>query len=478
MIDIALTLQVLVWLVVLGVFMASGQASVFHPAILYLAFHGVVFVARPLLVHFLAFDSVWTYMVFRPEDEDFIRALGVSSVALISFVGASLFLGWSRARFTPAPTPSFSPAQRRALLWTTLLLLPLLAISIYTTRGGAETAGERAQNGVFIMTNSTGYLNDAQFMLAPLICAWLLLTRFHWLNLPPIMLYVAYRSWNGWSRWTIVLFFVMVIFAFCWQQRRRWLPLWSLALAVPLLMLFNVLGHDRDVIKNLITGEQSENVLKDLRQGMTAEEKRNMRYDTQDFANFDYLCYVVGVVPKRTETYTYGLQYLQLFTEPIPRILWPGKPTGAPVRTLDLGAYGNFVGLTVSLPGDGWMSGGWIGLITTLSLAGWILGSAHRWFWNNRDKPMVALFYVSGLAMLPQWYRDGGISIFKFLFWTWLPFLIWQGLVWLLGQRLVPSHSILLRPGQQLRLVQIDRGRPQSSIINQLRPEPLNLPHE
>jgi hypothetical protein len=448
----------LIWLTVLGVFMASGQASVFHPATLYQVFHGLVFVARPLLVHILAFDSVWKYIVFQPQDEDFIRALGVSSVALVSFVAASLYFGQTRTRFTPGPPPAFSLRQRRALLWTTLLLLPCLAISIYVTRGGPDTAGERAANGVFIQTHSTGWLNDAQFMLAPLLCAWLVLTRFHWLNWPPILSYLAYRCWNGWSRWTIVLFFLMVTVAYCWQQRRRWLPLWSIALAVPVLMLFNILGHDRDLIKHFFTGEQSQEVINDQRPGMPGEEKRNMRFDTQDFANFDYLCYVVGVVPKRTEAYTYGLQYLQLFTEPIPRILWTGKPTGAPVQTINLGAYGNFIGLTVSLPGDGWMSGGWVGLVITLSLAGGILGKCHRWFWHQCDQPMAALFYVSGLAMLPQWYRDGGISVFKFLLWTWLPLLLWLGLTWLLGKRLIPGYSVHLRSGTQLRLLRFRTG--------------------
>ncbi|HUD49780.1 MAG TPA: O-antigen polymerase [Candidatus Baltobacteraceae bacterium] len=453
MIEAALLLQVLVWLTVLGIFLGSGQASVFHPAGLYLGFHGLVFVARPLLVHFMGFTSVWEYMVFKPEEEDFILALGVSSVAMVSLVGACLYFGRSQVGFPAKPPPSFTPLQRQALIWTTLILLPYLAISIYTTRGGAETAGERASNGVFIMSHSTGYLNDAQFMIAPLLCAWLLVTRFHWLNLPLILIYVAFRSWTGWSRWTIVLFLLMVIFAYCWRQRRRWLPMWSILLAVPVLILFNILGHNRDVLKQLVTGERSYE-REGIRPGMTEEERRNLRYDTQDFANFDYLCYIVGVVPKRTDAYTYGLQYLQLFTEPIPRILWSGKPLGAPVRTIDLTAYGNFVGLTVSLPGDGWISGGWVGVVITLSIVGWILGKCHRWFWKNCDNPVGVLFYVSGLAMLPQWYRDGGISIFKFLMWTWLPFLIWVGLTWMLGGRPVPGSTITFRTGDQLRILQ------------------------
>lgn len=464
MIDPALAMQVLIWLAVLGVFLASGQASIFHPATLYLGFHGMVFVVRPLLVHYLQFDSVWNYMIFQPDETDFIRTLAVSSVALLCFVGGCLFFGWSQPGFAPALSPTLSPLQFRALLWTTVILLPYIGASIATTQGGAAEAGERAANGVFIQTHSTGWLNDAQFMLAPLLCVWLIVTRFHWLNLPPVMLYVAYRSWTGWSRWTIVLFFLMVTFAYCWQQRRKWLPLWSILFAIPLLILFNLLGHNRDLLKDYFTGQQSYEQKHDLRPGMSEEEKRNLRLDTQDFANFDYLCYLVGVVPKRTGGFTYGTQYLQLFTEPIPRILWRGKPVGSPVHTINITAYGNFVGLTVSLPGDGWLSGGWIGLVITLSLAGTVLGKAHRWFWRQSEKPMAALFYVSGLAMIPQWYRDGGISIYKFLLWTWLPFLVWLGLIWFLGHRSVRGHSLIVRPGERLQIIRHPRTMPANDL--------------
>ncbi|MGO8697754.1 MAG: hypothetical protein ACLQVY_08565 [Limisphaerales bacterium] len=458
MIEPALYLQVLVWLAVLGVFFASGQASIFHPATSYLGFHGLVFVLRPLQVHFMGFDSVWNYMVFRPDEASFVRALGVSSVALIAFVGVSLYFGRAQIGFPPGLARGLSPLQRRALIWTTLILLPYVAVSIATTQGGAETSGERAENGVFIQTHSTGWLNDAQFMLAPLLCAWLLVTRFHWFNLPPIVLYVAYRSWTGWSRWTIIMFFLIIAFAHCWQLRRRWLPPWSIALAIPILMLFSLLGHNREVLKDFFTGEENPNAIADIRPGMSSEEKRKLRYDTQNFANFDYLCYVVGVVPKRTETYTYGLQYLQLFTEPIPRILWKGKPTGAPFQRIHLGAYGNFVGLTVSLAGDGWISGGWVGVVILMSLGGLIVGKSHRWFWNQNNEPIATLFYISGLAMLTLWFRDGGISIYKFLLWTWLPFLVWLGLIWFLGGARVPAYAMTLRAGDRLRIVQAKPG--------------------
>ncbi len=449
MIEAALTAQVLFWLIVLGVFLASGQASIFHPLTVYWVFHGLVFVLRPVLVHSFGFDANWNYMVFQPTDSCFVKTLAVSSVALLFFAVACLWTGWAQPMFQHPQPPQFNPVARHALLVVTIVLLPAIVYSIFATRAGIE--GERV-NGVYIMTNSTGYLNEAQHFVIPLLGAWLVVTRFHWLNLFPILVYLGYRVWFGWSRWTILLFLLMIVLAYCWYHRKKWIPLWSVAAAIPVLMIFNLLGHNRDALKQLLAGEPVQTI--DSNAGMTHEDKLRKQLDTQDYANFDYLSYVVSVVPERTETFTYGAQYLQLFTEPIPRILWKGKPVGAPVRTINIGAYGNFTGLTVSLCGDGWMSGGWVGLIITLSLAGAILGRAHRWFWQNSENANAAMFYLVALAMVPQWYRDGGISIFKFLLFNLFPLGMWLAAKWFFGQRLVPGYSVLLPPGARIRIVQ------------------------
>lgn len=455
MFGLALSAQVIVWLIVLGAFFASRQASLFHPSGVYLMFHGLVFVIRPILVYYFHFDSVWRYIGFQPSEAEMIKTLAVTSVALIVFVGANLAFGWTRVTFPPAPANSFSEVQRRALLVITLLLLPLMVYSIRKSTGG-DVSGERAANGVFIMTNSTGYINDAQFMIAPLLCAWLLLTRFHWLNLFPVVLYFGYRSWCGWGRFAIIAFLITIVLSYCWYKRKKWIPLSMVALAVPVLVLFNTLGHDREYLQNILKGQATPALQLDA--GMSPFEKFRARTDTQDFANFDYLTFLVALVPERTDTYTYGAQYLQLFTEPIPRILWKGKPTGSPVGSFNISAYGNFTGLTFSLPGDGWCSGGWLGLIITMGIVGSVLGYFHRQFWLKINNPMLALFYCTAMAVLMQWYRDGGISISKFMLWNWLPLALWMGMTWLLSGSLMPGNSIKLRTGDKLHFISSKRG--------------------
>src|SRR5215472_17396547 len=135
-VEVALLGQVLLWLIVLGVFLASGQASLFHPLTVYLAFHGLVFVVRPIMVHYLNFDAIWTYMRFVPADADFVRTLAVTSVALLAFSIPCLWAGWSKLNFITVRTEPFSRAQWQGLIITTILLLPLIAYSMHSYLSG------------------------------------------------------------------------------------------------------------------------------------------------------------------------------------------------------------------------------------------------------------------------------------------------------------------------------------------------------
>jgi hypothetical protein len=260
------------------------------------------------------------------------------------------------------------------------------------------------------------------------------------------------------ARFTFVLLFLAMAFVYARQKGIKWPPLWAAACVVPLFILFNAIGANRGAMQEFLSGGQFFRV--QTSEDMSAREKLQAKYDTPDFANFDFLTFVTVAVPAKTGTFTYGSQYLQLFTEPIPRKLWPGKPIGAPVSFFSLNSYGNFVGRTPSLVGDGWMSGGWVGLVVTMAVVGAILGWAHRWFWKNVNSNLPALFYLVGLAMLPQWFRDGGISISKFVFWNLSPLVLWAALAWLLGGGLIPGYSVLLRPGSRIRIIENENQQP------------------
>jgi len=169
LVDLALAAQILLWVAVLGVFLASGQASVFHPLSTYLAFHLVVFIIRPVLALCFGFEHEWYYMRIPASERLIFRALGVSSVGLVVFAIASLACGRCRAEFRSASPPAFTREERRALVLTTLILAPLILYSIRAVTGGEM--GLENRGGTFVMTGATGYTVEAQYMAGPLICA-------------------------------------------------------------------------------------------------------------------------------------------------------------------------------------------------------------------------------------------------------------------------------------------------------------------
>src|SRR5215469_4017532 len=111
MFEIALYGQALLWLVVIGLFLASRQASIYHPLTVYLGFHGLVFVIRPLLVYGFNLASVWEYMLIQPSEHDLVLTLAVSSTALVAFGVPCWLAGRTRGNFTLPPTAPYTLAE-------------------------------------------------------------------------------------------------------------------------------------------------------------------------------------------------------------------------------------------------------------------------------------------------------------------------------------------------------------------------------
>lgn len=428
MIGFELIIQWLVFAIVVAVMAARRQLTIFHPTSVYLAFHAVVFCIRPTLVHVLGFDMVWNYIGFQPTATEMAHALYLSSAGLIVFCTAF-------ALTSPHPGPKyiddrrdFTSGEMKAFYVTLILLAPPGLYSIFA----ADMQGEHI-DGVYVMTGTTGYLNDLQQVLIPITVLFIVVNRWKWWSFLPFLMFLYYRATQGWGRWTIILTFFALILYHAWDHRKNF-PSLKFLIPLPLVaVLFANLGLDRAYFRNLIEGNTE-----DIRNVLDEETPFQDRFDTLDFANFDYLTYIVSVVPEQTHTYTYGTQYLQIFTEPIPRKLWKGKPIGPPVSFFNLNDYGNFLGLTPALVGDGWMSGGWIGALLTMALAGWGLGLFYNWFANNQTNVFYCFIFIMTNAVIVQLYRDGGISIAKFLLFSLLPIFVWM----FIASYLFPSQHV------------------------------------
>jgi hypothetical protein len=50
----------------------------------------------------------------------------------------------------------------------------------------------------------------------------------------------------------------------------------------------------------------------------------------------------------------------------------------------------------------------------------------HRWFWTGEATNFKILAYCTYLPLTMQWFRDGGISIAKFVLFAVMPLVLWQ----------------------------------------------------
>lgn len=437
MVDMALAAQVLVLVMVAVVFVFSGTASMFHPLTYYLIFHTLVFVIRPLLVHGFDIGNAWEFMGYWPSRAQFVKTLLVSSVALIAFAGACGWAGRAKPDMGRARDFSFDGTDKAAFALTVLALAPLAVYSAVMRSGGASFNGvgdvqmqRDPVTGQPVYVNTTGYIAEAHSMGLPLTLGIIWVSRFHPLSFIPFIAFVSYRAFLGWGRWAIIMGIISMILLVLYHLRARWVRWWHVAMGLPVLLLFQVLGNNRDYLRGVLDGTQSVwNAFRMFGGGGSMIDSLS----NQDIANFDFLAFILWVVPKQSGTYTWFTQYLQLFTEPIPRMFWPNKPVGAPIKWVELNDFGVFHNLTTSLAGDGWMSAGWIGMIVTMVVVGLILGSLHRWFWRSGvGNRYAVVFYCAFIPLSLQWFRDGNITIFKFALFSLLPILLWIALTRLL----------------------------------------------
>lgn len=442
-VQLALYAQLAFFLMIAIPFLLNRRASLFHPLSFYLLFHFIVFVMRPFMVHYLKFDGRWIYMRYFPSDDEFAFTLLVSSVALLVFALCCWFYGRSSVPLT-LPTlrfPNFNSKERRAYNWTLLLLGPLTLFSmLFATQdvvindvGDIQMTQDLA-TGITIYVNTTGYVVDAQTMFGSLAVLTMWRFRFAAWTWLPIVFFVLYRGFLGGGRWPMITTMLTILLIYLYRNRKRWFRVHYLAVLLPLFVFFQNIGLDRNYFRDLIEGGQR------IVYQIPEERDWLQQQDNPDFANFEFLAFILSVVPERSGTYTYFTQYLQIFTEPIPRILWSEKPIGAPVQLINLNNYGNFVGLTNSLAGDGWLSFGWLGVVITMALVGLFLGWLHRRFWAHISNVRIVVTYCTFAPLTVLWFRDGSITIAKMALFTLLPIFIWRGLVRLIA-RPIANHG-------------------------------------
>jgi hypothetical protein len=246
-----------------------------------------------------------------------------------------------------------------------------------------------------VNTTANGWFTDSQMMLVPLSVLFAWTFRFRWWSLLPLLGFVVLRAGTG-GRGAFVVACVAAGMLWLYDSRKRWPSGRMIVLAMLVTATFYMIGQERGFVRQLLTRGEVVEV-----------ERRQSMMESMDFANLEFFEFLVETIPEKTGTYGFFVNNLQVFTEPIPRKFWPDKPVGAPIKLYNLFDHGYPIGMTNSLPGEGWAQAGYLGVVLWCGLWGLTLGAIYRRFALGTQGNFEVALYFAFLPVFVVAFRDG-----------------------------------------------------------------------
>ena len=286
--------------VVFFIAVVDRRFSFFNPLFWYLAFHWLAFVYRPAIFHFYDFDHIFYYIGYYPTETDEIVALLVSNLGLMGFIlGYAVSNSMTREGVISSSDKFLGDIdwqifKRSTYLMLLVLLPPVLYSSMQGLQGFTYTDGSgrlmEMVDGISINVDSSGYVSDLKKALTTIVFILCLARRFDAVSIAVILIYVVYRLYLGWGRIHLVALLVELLSVYLILNYRRWPGLKVIVFVFLFVPIFTFIGQNRDYIKGVLDGEVVS---------VKVAEKKNFfeRQDTLDFGNYEYLVYIVSVVP-------------------------------------------------------------------------------------------------------------------------------------------------------------------------------------
>lgn len=384
---------------------ARGRLSLLHPATLYLGFHIVVFCLRPTILVAAGLDDTWRALLPSPDPEDLRRALWASSAGLVSFT-----LGFIAATFRRGPLAGAGPAEldateKRALLATAALFAP------------------PGLTGVVLGLSSTQYseyLVDLQFVLLPVALLAVLAMGWRWWSLLPVAGLAWARGATEPAGAVVPAACLLLLLLWLWHHQRR-LPSFLFILAsAGALVAAGTLTGENSPLRDWFGGRETPGAAAGTDSTLAA------RLDRTGWGHLEALAGVIAVVPEKSGGYTHGRQHFvgaQGLFGALARGPEDGAAAPAPV---DLHRLGKFRGLPLALVSNGWMNGGWTGVVATLALAGALLGVAWSILARRPDDPARACFFLPVHILALGLYGGGSLAFIPQALYMAAPLIVWR----------------------------------------------------
>lgn len=447
MYEFMIFLSIVIWLAAGFYYLRHPACAIYHPVTVFLAFHVIVFVFRPIVSVIYDFDLIYKAVGFNPSVWDRVTVLLAANLALVVFISVCLKFGNAPIAWRQSENEKSRRDEWKKYFW--IVAIPLASAAVYSSlwqwqfeSSSGDMTMMDMRTGVRTMQGVSGYFLVLGSMLGTLtvICAYLY--RFSLVSLIPFVVFAVLRLGTG-GRSDFIAATMMLLVVFLFDQRRKWPEPRTLAIGLVAIFAFNTVVQDRGASIRELFGLSGTN------ENRVWSEAVYKKFEQNDTAMLEAFEFIVYAVPQRTGSYDYFANNLRVLVEPIPRSWWADKPAGSPVNFFYLYDYGNPIGMAISMPGAGWLSLGYFGVIIWSALFGWAYGTAYSRFATGQQGNLAVMIYGVVYSTALFAFRDGMlIMVIKLLFTFSLPLLILVPLVKIMNPSLLRvSDAGTAQPG-------------------------------
>jgi oligosaccharide repeat unit polymerase len=405
-----------VWAICLLVWWIAGERRLASPIFLYLVFHGLTFVLRPIILlntgdYFFLNNIIGVGLTPQNHRE----ALLIANAALIAMLTGAL-IGEEIARRKGAPATSHVLPERVirpvgiAIIIFGCVSYLLFAPNPLSGPGGTREVREVvvSDRGVTAVSTTTAYITAAYALIGGVFLAWTAFLGFRRRWVVPLGIYFLALAYVGAARTHYVLGFMAMLLIVMATQHRRWPRPAHVGLGLLVVVAF--LSGKFWLQAWHLEGRAS------AQEQMVAGLETTFQGEGALFSNYDMYASTTYLVPTYAD-HTGLTLYARPLYQWIPRAIWPNKPIfgysaaylQGEVQTV------NFRGRVVTIVGESYIAFGLAGVIVLSLLYGIVFNYVSARAYRHPVASVERVFGIAFIVVLFQVYRDGIISMQLYL---------------------------------------------------------------
>lgn len=410
----------------------TKELTFFHPAVLFLSFHVLVFTLRMISISLgaptLFNENYLIRLGFEPvRYDEIIRAIVYADIGLfvstIGFIVAGMVhkrrVIEHRSRSENIREIKINKPLFLSIMRITFVIgmVGLVLISYFP---GTET---RLIDDIAASEwQSSSWLFITQSWMGVALIGFMYIYGFRRSLVTLMALYSIFQLYQGFHRFRFVLPFLLLLLIYLKQRGRFWPPRWAILVTIALVIVF--LPAKR-IGRMLQANYPIERIVEETVDYFVNLPTRS----TSDLVLMDQFAMTLTLLDNNGQFY-YGTTYVPVITLPIPRQFWPQKPEIL-FYTHDMSTASrpmDRLGMIVTYLGESYANFGILGILFIPYLLAYILG---RIYFAVRDRPIDSvwtLIYMMILTSLGLVYRDGLPSLILFTAVSFMPLMIAVGL--------------------------------------------------